>query len=120
MKPIEYLSAYLAYDVDVKYQYLMFPGQWENNKAKLTTYLMSCFMNKVSHHKDYKLLLHPLSKSIDELKTIANNYIELFGTSPAIMVEKDYREWSVYEYREALKRHLDIFGLIKEGKAIEK
>ena len=146
MEPIQYLSTYLPYAVTVNYEYHMFPSRWQEDQDKLTSYLVSCFMNKQSHYRDYKLLLRPLSKLTEEIEHNGERFIpayqifsgsynkerkvhlettngvldEIWITYSNGQIIDDEHTMTYRDWRCLFEWHFDVFGLIEQGKAVEK
>lgn len=145
MKPIEYLSLYLPYNIEVE-------CQWVEHRAFLhiieaggdcCVKIFKVVGDDIIHDSNYyptgdiKPYLHPLSMLTEEIEhegETVDLFNELFcqfggGYKSTKSFKEHFVEnmkWSGYnvltfqEIQFCLKYHLDLFNLIQEGKAIDK
>lgn len=110
----EVLSLYLPYDIDFK--------AFEDGK----TYQLNSLSSSVADRfpKQYKLLLHPLSKVDDDLLcSIIDDPIQrdtIFELREYLEDTEDYGSLSVCEVFMLAEYHIDFANLIEKGYAIEK
>lgn len=122
MKPIEYYSAYLPYGVEFKGH----RKGWANPDSSIMTL---CRVDLDGRFKEIKLILRPLEELTDDdwseiAKELKGNENEEEFTGEMIKnYVFFYKEKNAIPYwivRELLKRHIDLWNLIDQGKAIKK
>ena len=140
MKDIEYLSLYLPYNIEVE-------CQWVEHRAFLhgieaggdcCVKIFKLVGDDLIHDSNYypagdiKPYLHPLSMLTEEMgKWLEDGYlkdshtIKTYGLDGCCWFE-DYlgkgeaMDLPFIVFQEVLRRHGDLFGLIDQGKAIDK